>query len=155
MKRFRITWAIFGVVLGALAGLAALGVRSIEQEHSIQRLVGHSIHQEHSIQHLVGQVEHNRTETLSVICRAVNQGREYDRRHETLTRQQAEAETHKLREAVEGNLDLAPEYRSFARLYLGTIVAIERSTPQVLNLNPYRLPNLDCARLLRRARAAN
>lgn len=64
-------------------------------------------------------------------------------------------EYRKLTEAVEGNLRLTSEQRLFAQLYLSTVLAIEQTTPKALNLNPYKLQPLNCARLLHRARNAN
>lgn len=92
-----------------------------------------------------------RKHEVRVLCRAINDGRDYDRSRAHNTLVQTEHDAHLIHKALEGKTELTAQDVTFLRRYLSSVVALERSNPKLLNLNPYIQPNLNCPALIKEA----
>ena len=106
------------------------------------------------IRRIVTSQTTNRALNVGVWCGAINEDRAYNKTFSTSTLKQSEAQVAVVRGALAGRSSLTPAQLTFLKLYLDSVVALEKSAPQVLNLHPYTLAALPCKRLERKTIAS-
>lgn len=93
---------------------------------------------------------------ISLWCNAINAERDYERQYSRATIRQTEADAKLIERAIAHPVahGLTSAQADFIRLYLSSIVALEREAPQTLTLHPFKLGDLNCAQIVGQAVAS-
>lgn len=98
--------------------------------------------------------ETNHLKNTHTWCKAINEGRKYDREHDTLTLSQFGTGIKVFEKAVKKDKSFTPQQRELFESALEGLINLADNNPKLLNLSPYTLPNLNCAEIENRTEKA-
>lgn len=138
MSRRRPSTYAVAVVVALIASYGA-GKAYVDAQHNGQLAA--------ELKHAVQSPTHGHD--IAIWCDAINRGRDYERQYQHATVQQSESEANTIERAIAkpDAHGLTPTQAAFIRLYLSSVVALEREAPQTLSLHPFTLGDLDCKQI--------
>jgi hypothetical protein len=137
-KGLRIAYFMMGVALIiALALLTYNFHQTNVDQHKINT-------QQLAINKIVQDQTANRIGNVALWCTSINSIITYERKYTTGSLKQSEANATVIEKALEGKTSLTAPEVNFVRLYVGSVLNLEKSAPQILNLSPYTLKDLNC-----------
>lgn len=144
-KSFR-HFFVAAVVIGAL--LVGLGFAKIEAQTT----------ELHNQQNQIAEIKQHevsaRATNSLIICHTLNGTRDYLRTYFNQTKAAQADQAKKFSEALNGKTGLNAEELQFLRLFIRSVVTLERSVPSVAHLHPFTLKDLDCQSLADRVTQA-
>lgn len=100
-----------------------------------------------ALKHSVQSPSHGKD--IALWCNGINAVIDYERQYQHATLAQSESEAKTINQAIAKPVahGLTPAQAAFIRLYLSSVVALEREAPQTLSLHPFALGDLKCKQI--------
>lgn len=143
MKNIRLAGAVIGLYIGLIAVIILLLVVWLKADSATSDVRSEASALKHSVQ----SPSHGKD--IALWCNGINAVINYERGYQHATLAQSESEAKAITQAIEkpNAHGLTTAQATFIRLYLSSVVALEREAPQTLSLHPFALGDLKCKQI--------